>query len=246
MKKILSCILSLAAVLSLCACAGEESASIGVIGGADGPTSILVTEPDEFLSFDPMDEEEIGVIGSADGFTTIITVPDTDFSESFSDSSTDYSETVLTPSYEETDTELGYVPLEDEYYYDLESVVLYLEYYDTLPDNYITKDEARNLGWNGGSVERYLDDAAIGGDRFGNREGLLPKEKGRTYTECDLNTLDESSRGAERLVFSNDGLYFYTDDHYETFTEVWVVDGEVFGIIGSADGPSSISVDKAG
>ena len=118
--------------------------------------------------------------------------------------------------------------MEDEYYYDLESVVLYLEYYDTLPENYITKDEARALGWNGGSVERYLDDAAIGGDRFGNREGLLPKEKGRTYTECDLNTNDASSRGAERLVFSNDGLYFYTEDHYETFTEIWVEDGEVF------------------
>lgn len=111
------------------------------------------------------------------------------------------------------------LPQEGEYYYDLENVVLYLELYDALPDNFITKSEARDLGWNGGSVEEYLEGAAIGGDRFGNREGLLPEEPGRSYTECDLNTDGAGSRGAERLVFSNDGLYFYTGDHYESFTE---------------------------
>ena len=85
----------------------------------------------------------------------------------------------------------------------------------------------QELGWSGGSVERYLEGAAVGGDRFGNREGILPKEEGRSYTECDLNTDGADSRGAERLVFSNDGLYFHTEDHYETFTEVWVENGEV-------------------
>lgn len=104
---------------------------------------------------------------------------------------------------------------EGEYYYDLEHVVLYLDRYGVLPDNYITKDEARALGWEGGSVENYLDGAAIGGDRFGNREGLLPKAAGRSYTECDIDTDGQSSRGAKRLVFSNDGLYFYTEDHYD-------------------------------
>ena len=79
----------------------------------------------------------------------------------------------------------------------------------------------------GAYVERYLEGAAIGGDRFGNREGLLPQEDGRRYTECDLNTDGASSRGAERLIFSNDGLCFYTENHYESFLEVWVEDGEV-------------------
>ena len=116
---------------------------------------------------------------------------------------------------------------EGAYYYDLENVVLYLDAYGELPDNYITKKEAQELGWQGGSVEKYLEGAAIGGDRFGNREGLLPKEQGRSYTECDLNTHGESSRGAERLIFSNDGLYFHTEDHYETFTEVRVENGQV-------------------
>lgn len=109
-------------------------------------------------------------------------------------------------------------------YYDLEHVVLYLDRYGVLPENYITKDEARELGWEGGSVENYLDGAAIGGDRFGNREGLLPEAAGRSYTECDIDTDGQASRGAKRLVFSNDGLYFYTEDHYETFDELYVTE----------------------
>lgn len=106
------------------------------------------------------------------------------------------------------------------FYYDLENVVLYLITYDRLPPNYITKKEARALGWEGGSVEPFQEGAAIGGDRFGNREGLLPQKDGRIYTECDLDTNGAKSRGAKRLVFSNDDLYFYTEDHYETFDPV--------------------------
>lgn len=116
------------------------------------------------------------------------------------------------------------------YYYDIESVVLYLHTYGELPDNYVTKSEAGKLGWSGGSVERYKDGAAIGGDRFGNREGLLPKASGRSYTECDIDTNGQNSRGAKRLVFSNDGLYFYTDDHYKSFTEYTVENGRVVKI----------------
>lgn len=116
------------------------------------------------------------------------------------------------------------LPVYGEYYYDLENVVLYLEEYDELPQNYITKSEARALGWDGGSVEKYKEGAAIGGDRFGNREGLLPEAKDRSYTECDIDTNGYSSRGSRRLVFSNDGLYFYTDDHYESFSEVTVTE----------------------
>lgn len=106
---------------------------------------------------------------------------------------------------------------EHGYYYDAEHVVLYLDAYGHLPENYITKSDARALGWEGGSVEVYQEGAAIGGDRFGNREGLLPDAPGRTWTECDINTLGASSRGAERIVFSNDGLIYYTGDHYDSF-----------------------------
>lgn len=116
------------------------------------------------------------------------------------------------------------LPVEGEYYYDLTNVVLYLEIYGELPPNYITKKEAQSLGWEGGSVEKYQQGAAIGGDSFGNREGLLPGASGRSYTECDLDTGGGRSRGANRLVFSNDGLYFYTGNHYESFIEVTVTE----------------------
>lgn len=107
---------------------------------------------------------------------------------------------------------------EDGTYNSKEDVSLYLHLYDHLPDNYITKGEARELGWTGGSVEVYAPGCAIGGDRFGNREGLLPKVEGRTYYECDIDTIGQSSRGAKRIIFSNDGQIYYTEDHYESFT----------------------------
>ena len=116
---------------------------------------------------------------------------------------------------------------EDGTYTTKEDVARYIHTYGHLPENYITKDEARALGWEGGSVEVYQEGAAIGGDRFGNREGLLPEQTGRSYTECDINTDGADSRGAERLIFSNDGLYFYTSDHYVSFTELTVDGGTV-------------------
>ncbi|MCI9310269.1 MAG: ribonuclease [Lawsonibacter sp.] len=107
---------------------------------------------------------------------------------------------------------------EDGWYSSKEEVALYIHLYGDLPDNYVTKDEAEDAGWSGGNVEYYTGEGtAIGGSRFGNREGLLPKEQGRTYTECDIDTVGENSRGAKRIVFSNDGLVYYTDDHYESF-----------------------------
>ncbi len=105
----------------------------------------------------------------------------------------------------------------DGWYYSAEDVALYLVTYGELPSNFITKNEARDLGWEGGSVQKYLEGAAIGGDKFGNREGILPKASGRQYYECDIDTDGENSRGAKRIVFSNDGLIYYTEDHSESF-----------------------------
>ncbi len=104
------------------------------------------------------------------------------------------------------------------WYYSAGEVSEYLYTYGCLPDNFITKSEARDLGWEGGSVEDYAPGYAIGGDTFGNREGLLPEESGRVYYECDIDTNGQNSRGAKRLVYSNDGLIYYTEDHYESFT----------------------------
>ena len=107
---------------------------------------------------------------------------------------------------------------EDGWYNSKEEVALYLHLYGHLPGNYVTKEEAQAKGWTGGSVERYTGEGtAIGGDYFGNREGYLPKAQGRTYTECDIDTVGGTDRGAKRLVFSTDGLIYYTEDHYNTF-----------------------------
>ncbi|MBO4938006.1 MAG: ribonuclease [Oscillospiraceae bacterium] len=105
----------------------------------------------------------------------------------------------------------------DGSYTSKEDVALYIHTYGTLPGNFITKNEAKALGWEGGGLEDYAPGMCIGGDRFGNYEGLLPEADGRTYTECDIDTLGAGSRGAKRIVFSNDGLIYYTDDHYESF-----------------------------
>ena len=107
---------------------------------------------------------------------------------------------------------------EDGYYTTKEDVALYIYTYGHLPDNFITKKEAESLGWSGGGLDDYAYGCCIGGNRFGNYEGLLPEADGRKYTECDIDTMHASKRGAKRIVFSNDGLIYYTDDHYESFT----------------------------
>ena len=114
------------------------------------------------------------------------------------------------------DSEAETLP-EDGTYTTKEDVALYIHLYGHLPDNFITKKEAEKLGWPGGSLEPYAPGMCIGGSRFGNYEGLLPEAEGRSYTECDIDTLGAKSRGAKRIVFSNDGLIYYTEDHYESF-----------------------------
>lgn len=97
----------------------------------------------------------------------------------------------------------------------------YIFAHGTLPDNFLTKSEARQLGWD--SSQNYVSDVApgysIGGDRFGNYEGLLPDASGRKWYEADAN-YTAGPRGAERILYSSDGLVYYTNDHYQTFTEM--------------------------
>ena len=120
-------------------------------------------------------------------------------------------------SLEPTSDKLFIASYEHFSFYDQkDDVALYIYTYNKLPGNYITKKEAQKLGWEGGSLESYAPGKCIGGDRFGNYEGLLPEEEGRTYKECDIDTIGKK-RGAKRIVFSNDGLIYYTDDHYESF-----------------------------
>lgn len=113
---------------------------------------------------------------------------------------------------------------EDGWYDTMEEVAIYLTFFEELPDNYMTKREAESLGWESrrGNLWDVADGCSIGGDRFGNREGLLPTAKGRKWTECDID-FDGGYRNGKRIVFSTDGLIYYTDDHYESFDRVEVV-----------------------
>lgn len=110
---------------------------------------------------------------------------------------------------------------EDGWYSTKEEVAEYLETYGHLPENYITKKEAQALGWDNakGNLWDVAEGKSIGGDRFGNREGLLPNAHGRTWYECDID-YQGGYRGKERLVFSDDGLIYYSDDHYASFEAV--------------------------
>ena len=103
-----------------------------------------------------------------------------------------------------------------------EDVAEYIHTFGTLPKNFITKSEAKDLGWDSskGNLWDVAEGKSIGGDYFGNYEGLLPKADGRKYTECDVN-YSGGYRGSERIIFSNDGLIYYTNDHYQTFTQLY-------------------------
>jgi hypothetical protein len=190
MKKILALLLALLMLCGLCAC---EDLGNQISNQASEQLDQMLESvfEDDFSTKDT-------------GNTTVPTEP---------------SEEATQPTTEATEppTEAEQIA-EDGWYYSKDEVALYLYTYSHLPDNFITKAEASALGWEGGSVQRFQEGAAIGGDKFGNREGILPKASGRQYYECDIDTDGKSSRGAKRIVFSNDGLIYYTEDHYETFT----------------------------
>ena len=110
----------------------------------------------------------------------------------------------------------------DGCYTDKANVALYIHIFNRLPKNYITKKEAEALGWvsQEGNLDKVAPGKSIGGDKFGNYEGLLPKQKGRKYFECDID-YEGGRRNAKRIVFSDDGLIFYTADHYNSFEKLY-------------------------
>ena len=112
------------------------------------------------------------------------------------------------------------IPVEGGEYTAPGDVALYLHIYGHLPGNFITKNEARALGWDSGKGNLWdvAPGMSIGGDRFGNYEGLLPEDT--RYRECDVN-YDGGYRSAERLIYGEDGSVYYTADHYNSFTKLY-------------------------
>lgn len=183
--------------------------SLGMIGCSSQLTDSVPDIAVDTILESESHQDALDNLGGEDG-------PSTGFYADNSDTTNSYEETV--PPYTDRLPDESTAPIDEEgWYYSADDVSLYLYTYGCLPDNYITKDEAEDLGWTGGSVEQYAPGYAIGGDIFYNREGLLPKEQGRVYYECDIDTDGYHSRGARRIVFSNDGLIYYTANHYDSF-----------------------------
>ena len=103
-----------------------------------------------------------------------------------------------------------------------EQVAAYINSFGELPSNYITKEQARRLGWisSQGNLNKVAPGKSIGGDRFGNYEKQLPEKRGRQYYECDIDYRG-GRRNAKRIIFSSDGLIYYTEDHYNTFERLY-------------------------
>ena len=152
---------------------------------------------------------------------TYTTLSETTDNNSALDSATEQSKTgsknTSATEKKQIDETDGYLD-KDGSYTSKEDVMNYLIEYGQLPSNFITKKEAKKLGWSGGNLEPYAPGKCIGGDYFGNYEKVLPVVSGRTYHECDIDTLNANSRGAKRIIYSNDGQIYYTDNHYKTFT----------------------------
>ena len=97
----------------------------------------------------------------------------------------------------------------------------WLQKYGILPDKYIGKKEAKELGWVSvlGNLDEVAPDKMISGDIYRNRNGHLPQADGRIWYEADINYTG-GYRSRHRILYSNDGLIFVTYDHYETFAEI--------------------------
>lgn len=216
MKKLSRLLLVFFLGLFLASCgngASQESTKLeSVTGGESSAASIAEQAGDE----DTVSSEDIG---NEDGNALpgeTLTESEPEAVDEASVSVPEESPADKEASLENDGSEEDMLP-EDGTYTTKEDVALYIYLYGKLPSNFITKKEAEKLGWEGGSLEPYAPGKCIGGSHFGNYEGLLPEAEGRVYTECDIDTLGAQKRGAKRIVFSNDGLIYYTEDHYESF-----------------------------
>ncbi|KXB63905.1 ribonuclease domain-containing protein [Olsenella sp. DNF00959] len=111
---------------------------------------------------------------------------------------------------------------EDGRYTSKDELAAYVHEFGHLPANFVSKTKAREAGWDSskGNLDEVCPGMSIGGSRYHNDDGQLPDKRGRSWTECDVNYTG-GFRGGERIVFSNDGLVYYTGDHYKSFERLY-------------------------
>ena len=203
----------------------ETSADANMESAVDAGEEVSIDDKEVFADdLMPLDEEELAELENPEAGDDAFSVADEPEVD---------SEEYEVDFEDEEDVSAGTMDLEDGYstgieveedgtYTSKEEVAAYIYQFAHLPSNYITKKEAQELGWK--STEGSLDGAApgkcIGGDKYSNYDKMLPEEEGRTYYECDVNC-EGGDRGEERLIYSDDGLIFYTGDNYNTFEQVY-------------------------
>lgn len=215
MKKIICGVLAAGMLLNLSSCGkkpAQPTAEVSItepestLGIIDAETGMPATHPADTVPPQIETVTSIVTVTSVVTVTSLVTV---------TEPAAEYDAGELTEAEEPLVVE-GTID-KDGTFTTKDDVALYIYTYGELPKNFISKKEAQKLGWEHGSLEPYAPGCCIGGSYFGNYEGQLPEKPGREYTECDIDTLGKKSRGAKRIVFSNDGLIYYTDDHYKTF-----------------------------
>ena len=186
----------------------EQSSAVSEMKNVSGTSEEAASDraPQEDGDQEEADQEEAGQeeVGQEDADQSEAVQEDTDQEE------VNQGETA------QDDSEAGAIS-ESDTPTDKDGLAAYIHRFGHLPENFLTKKEAQKLGWSSGQdLWDYAEGYSIGGDHFGNYEGNLPDSPGREFTECDVN-YQGGRRGAERIVYSNDGLIYYTADHYETF-----------------------------
>ena len=102
-----------------------------------------------------------------------------------------------------------------------DDVAAFIQRNGRLPSNFITKTQAKALGWvsRKGNLAEVAPGKSIGGDIFKDIEGKLPSAPGRVWYEADIN-YTAGFRSGDRIIYSSDGLIFKTTDHYNTFKQI--------------------------
>lgn len=228
MKKLLALLLALTLVMSLVGCFPTNSTQVPELPdesiSAQAPTEEATALPTEEIPAFPTEEETEPATEEETVYDPRPHPADTPTEETIYDPRPHPADTPTEPATQpatqpsvevptETPTESEYPLDRYGFYTSRDDVALFIHIFGCLPSNYITKSQAKSLYGSTKNIPSYLN---IGGDRFYNKEGLLPS--GHTYYECDIGTSGGSNRGARRIVFSTDGLIYYTNDHYQSFT----------------------------
>ena len=84
----------------------------------------------------------------------------------------------------------------------------------------ISENAIQALGWRKGKAPaNFAPGKMLTRGIYQNKNNHLPDTPGRIWYEADINYYS-GKRNGHRVLWSNDGLFFVTYDHYITFVEI--------------------------